>query len=341
MLSTYFYNARVRKAVAAFGSLFDNIFVVRKNSSGQIISQVKVPLSYAPKRDFLARIDAMGNGEDAERQIAIKLPRMSFEIIGISYDASRQLPKLNNCAVIADNSSSNNDVLKLYSPVPYLINFQLSIYAKGQDDALQIVEQILPYFAPEYTVSIKPIDGYSEFVEDSPIKLDNVTFVDDFEAPLEARRSIIYTLDFEMKINLYRMPSTNSPVITATDTNLFNPLDATDPFDDVQLSGNVIKNNSGTVNENESITVSNLTITIPQDEIESFTIGSQASNGTASTTFTQNTFNAQNLPISVGTWTYTPNAEFFGVDSFVIYANFAGSSGRLDIPVNVTITAVP
>ena len=88
MFGTYFYHQRIRKAVAVFGSLFNNINVVRSNSAGDIISQVKVPLSYAPKRDFLARIDAMDDGEQAERQIAIKLPRMSFEILSMNFDAS-------------------------------------------------------------------------------------------------------------------------------------------------------------------------------------------------------------------------------------------------------------
>lgn len=337
MLTEYFYNARVRRAVATFGALFDNINVLRKNSSGAVISQVKVPLSYAPKRDFLARIDAMGNGEDAERMIAVKLPRMSFEITGMAYDGTRQLPKLNHCKVIADNSASQTEALKLYSPVPYNINFQLSIYAKGQDDALQIVEQILPYFTPEYAVTIKPLEGYSEFVEDSPLILDNVSFSDDFEAPLEARRTIIYTLDFTMKIALYRTPSSNSKVITSYDVDFVNQADDT-VIEDVVVNANQIDNDSATTTENTAVTVSNFQITLPQDDFETFTVGVDPSNGTATASFTEMSTNQFGFVVAKGSYTYTPNASYTGADTFTIYANYANSAGRLEVPISITVT---
>jgi len=158
MFGSYFYHQRVRKAVAVFGSLFNNINVVRTDAAGDVISQVKVPLSYAPRRDFLARIDAMRDGEEAERQIAIKLPRMSFEITSMNYDATRQLPKMNKCVTFPDGLSDRAQ--EVYTPVPYTISFQLNVYAKAQDDALQIVEQILPYFTPQYTVTVKPLDNF-------------------------------------------------------------------------------------------------------------------------------------------------------------------------------------
>jgi hypothetical protein len=336
MLTEYFYNARVRRAVATFGALFDNINVLRKNSAGAVISQVKVPLSYAPKRDFLARIDAMQNGEDAERMIAVKLPRMSFEIVGMTYDGTRQLPKLNNCKVIADNASSQTEALKLYSPVPYNINFQLSIYAKGQDDALQIVEQILPYFTPEYSVTIKPLDGYSEFVEDSPLILDNISFTDDFEAPLEARRTIIYTLDFTMRISLYRTPSSNSKVITSFDVDLIN--EDNEVIEDVVVNANQIDNDSASTTENTAVTVSNFQITLPQDDFETFTVGVDPTNGTATASFTEMTTNQFGFVVAKGTYTYTPNASYTGADTFTIYANYANSAGRLEVPISITVS---
>jgi hypothetical protein len=336
MLTEYFYNARVRRAVATFGALFDNINVLRKNSSGAVISQVKVPLSYAPKRDFLARIDAMQNGEDAERMIAVKLPRMSFEIVGMTYDGQRQLPKLNNCKVIADNATSQTEALQLYSPVPYNINFQLSIYAKGQDDALQIVEQILPYFTPEYAVTIKPLDGYSEFVEDSPLILDNISFTDDYEAPLEARRTIIYTLDFTMKVSLYRTPSSNTKVITSFDVDLINEDD--EVIEDVVVNANQIDNDSASTTENTAVTVSNFQITLPQDDFETFTVGVDPTNGTATASFTEMTTNQFGFVVAKGTYTYTPNASYTGADTFTIYANYANSAGRLEVPISITVS---
>ena len=219
MLGSWFYHKRVRTAVSVFGSLFNNIYVLRQNSAGETISQVKVPLSYAPKRSFIERLSEMRNGEESERRVAIKLPRMSFEIVAMAYDPVRQLPKMNACLKSSDDASTKK---KLYVPVPYVISFQLSIYAKSQDDALQVVEQVLPYFTPQYTLTMNPIDEYSDVKEDTPITLLGVTFSDDYEAALEARRTIIYTLDFDMKVNLYKDVSASAPVITNYDIDMIN-----------------------------------------------------------------------------------------------------------------------
>lgn len=219
MFGTYFYHQRIRKAVAVFGSLFDNINVIRKNSDGSVRSQVKVPLSYAPKRDFIDRIAQMQNGEDNERTVAVKLPRMSFEIVGMNYDATRQLPKMNKCRVATDTGAGTSK--RVYTPVPYTIQFQLSVYARSQDDALQVVEQILPYFTPQYNVTVKPLDDF-DVKEDTPITLTSITFSDDYEGPLEARRTIIYTLDFDMKISLYKGDGGLGKIITQADVDVMD-----------------------------------------------------------------------------------------------------------------------
>lgn len=218
MFGTYFYHQRIRKSVAVFGSLFNNLHVLRKNSAGASISQVKVPLSYAPKRDFIDRIANMAKGEDAERLIAIKLPRMSFEIISIVYDSTRQLSKTNNFNLTSTSGTSFRS--KFFAPVPYNINFQLNIYAKTHDDALQVVEQIIPYFNPQYTLTIKPIEGFDSIKEDSQIILQAVSFTDDYEGAIEQRRSIVYTLDFEMKINFYG-PVSDGKIIRKADIDLY------------------------------------------------------------------------------------------------------------------------
>jgi hypothetical protein len=217
MFGSWFYNKRVRTAVSVFGSIFNNLHVLRQNSAGETISQVKVPLSYAPKRSFIERLQEMQQGEDAERRVAIKLPRMSFEITNLAYDAERQLPKVNKFA------RSGTDVSKkkrFYTSVPYTMGFQLNVYAKSQDDALQIVEQVIPYFNPQYTLSIKPFTDYTEIVEDVPIILNGITFSDDFEGSVGQRRTIIYTLDFEMKMSFYG-PEKESSIIREVDTNFF------------------------------------------------------------------------------------------------------------------------
>lgn len=216
MFGTHFYHQRIRKSVAVFGTLFNNLYVLRKDSTGQVISQVKVPLSYGPQRKFLDRIRTNPD-LDANSQVAIKLPRMSFEIISIQYDQGRQLQKTNSFTQSGLGYGSRK---KFYSFVPYNIGFQLSIYAKNQDDALQVVEQILPTFNPQYTLTIKPIDSYPDIKEDMPIALTSVDFSDDYESPLEARRTILYTLTFDMRVNFYG-PITNSNVIRTALTNVY------------------------------------------------------------------------------------------------------------------------
>ena len=141
---------------------------------------------------------------------------MSFEILSFTYDQSRQLQKTNNFFQAGTSGNIRN---RFYSFVPYSINFQLNIYAKSQDDALQIVEQILPFFNPQYTLTMKPFDDYPEIKEDIPITAVGVNFADDFEGPMEARRTIIYSIDFDMKINLYG-PVTETGVITKAITDI-------------------------------------------------------------------------------------------------------------------------
>ncbi len=200
MLGNYFYHARIRKAVASFGALFDNIYVLRTNTNGETISQVKVPLSYAPKRNFIERIRQTVNGEEAERLVAIKLPRMSFEMTSIAYDSTRQLNKMNS---VNKSGSDSTKRAKFGQYVPYILTFDLNVYAKSQDDALQIVEQIIPLFSPKYNMTIKPFDDYPEVKEDVPLTLNSVTVEDSYEGAIEQRRTIVYTLSFNMNVNFY------------------------------------------------------------------------------------------------------------------------------------------
>lgn len=217
MFDNYFYHERIRKSVALFGRLFNNIYVVRKNSSGGVLNQLKVPLAYAPRQKYLERIRENNSLEDDTR-VAIKLPRMSFEITDIQYDLTRQLAKVSN---FNTKGTSVEKRQKFYSPVPYNIGFSLSIYAKNQDDALQIVEQILPTFNPQYTLSIYPFRSiYPNFVEDVPIAITGVTFEDDYQSTLEQRRTIIYNLTFEMKVQFYG-DIENKEVIREAEARIF------------------------------------------------------------------------------------------------------------------------
>jgi len=209
MFGNYFYHERVRRSVAIFGKVFNDIYVLRKNSSGAGISTIKVPLSYAPKNKFLDRIREQADLASGQR-VALKLPRMSFEIVSYTYDPTRQLQKTSN---FMQTGSTAAQRAKINAYVPYNITFQLNVYAKTQDDALQIVEQIMPYFAPQYNLTMSPISAYPDLKEDVPITLQSVDFADDFEGDVATRRTIIYTLTFEMKANFYG-PIADKNVIT-------------------------------------------------------------------------------------------------------------------------------
>lgn len=206
---TYFYHERIRKSVATFGRLFNDIYVLRKDPTVSLWKQEKVPLTYAPRTKFLDRIREQADLVEGQR-VAIKLPRLSFEIVGIAYDPSRQLQKTTNFQQAGTSSSLRT---KINTYVPYTISFQLNIYSKTQNDALQIVEQIMPYFNPQYNVSIKPFTDYPDVVEDVPITITGVDFNDDYEGDLASRRTIVYTMNFDMKVNFYG-PINNGKVIT-------------------------------------------------------------------------------------------------------------------------------
>ena len=208
MLNQHFYHEKIRKCVAIFGTLFNNIYVLRKNASGAVINQQKVPLSYAPKQKFLERIRETENMSDAK--LAIKLPRMSFEISSIYFDPSRQLPKANNFSRLVSTDSGVRT--KFFTAVPYILNFQLNILGKTNEDVVQIVEQILPFFNPSYTITMKPFSNYSDITEDIPISLIGISFSDNYEGAVEDRRTITYTLDFEIKTQFFG-PISDSKII--------------------------------------------------------------------------------------------------------------------------------
>lgn len=217
MFGTHFYHATLRKSVAVFGTLFNNISVIRKDGNGNILNQIKVPLAYGPKQKFLSRIDSETN---RDASMAIKLPRMSFEITGIDIDAASKLPKRSAIAEDGANVNSKNVIKNMVS---YNIGMQLNIMAKNQDDGLQILEQILPYFQPEYNLSIKPVDGF-DFKQDVPIILNSASITDDYEGDYLTRRVLVYTLEFTMKMKFYG-PTGDQKIIREVDVNINNIVD--------------------------------------------------------------------------------------------------------------------
>ena len=206
MFGDHFYHATMRKSVAVFGTLFNNIKVIRKAADGSVLNQVRVPLAYGPKQKFLARLD-QETGFDAP--MAIKLPRMAFEITSLTLDTTQKLAKRNQVVELHASDVTKKKTLKHFTS--YDIGMSLYIMAKNQDDGLQIVEQILPYFSPEYNVTIKPIDGF-DHKQDVAVILGGVQIDDQYEGEFTERRVLIYQLDFTMKMKFYG-PTSNQAII--------------------------------------------------------------------------------------------------------------------------------
>ena len=201
MLGSHFYNQIVRKNIIAFGTLFNNIEMKSTDpDTGEVLEAQKVPLNYGPKQKFLVRLTDV-----SQSKVAITLPRIYFEMTGIEYDSSRKTSPIQKYkTIVADNG---NEVKVQYVPVPYNLSFELGIIAKSQDDALQIVEQILPYFQPSFSVTLNMIPDMNE-KRDVAIVLNNITGEDEWDDSFTNRRYIVYTLNFTMKSYLYGPYST-------------------------------------------------------------------------------------------------------------------------------------
>jgi len=194
MLGTYYYHEIVRKSIVAFGTLFNQINIRHDDSAGNTYTEMKVPLAYGPAQKFLARLEQQA---DLNKPTQITLPRMSFEMNNISYDSTRKVGVTQTF-----KASDGTNLKKVFMPVPYNIGFELNILTKLNDDALQIVEQILPYFQPSFNLTVDLVKSIGE-KRDIPIVLDNISFQDDYEGDFSTRRALIYTLTFTAKTYLF------------------------------------------------------------------------------------------------------------------------------------------
>ena len=220
MFGTFFYNETTKRAVSIFGTLFNNITVKKIKEDGTILTEQKVPISYGPKQKFLQRLAEEPNLTDGNRT-AISLPRIAFQISGFEYDATRQQNKLIRHQKTTLDTADTTKRSYQYQPAPYNITFSLSILAKNMSDALQIVEQILPYFQPEYTVTMKMIDSMTDY-RDVPIILNSVNMEDQYEGTFEERRVIEYTLEFTMKLNYFGPVYTGSVIKNVIERDYIN-----------------------------------------------------------------------------------------------------------------------
>ncbi len=201
MLGTYYYHEILRKTVIAFGTLFNDIHVRHKDSGGNTVGDMKVALAYGPVQKFLARLEQQPN---LNKPTTMSLPRMSFEMNNVQYDATRK-------AGITQTykASDGTNLRKVFMPVPYNVGFELNIMTKLNDDALQIVEQILPYFQPSFNLTVDLVSAIGE-KRDISVVLDSISFEDDYEGDYATRRALIYTLNFTAKTYLFG-PVAESP----------------------------------------------------------------------------------------------------------------------------------
>jgi len=208
MLTNHFYHEIIRKTIVSFGTLFNNIEIQHTDKSGKTVSVVKVPVSYGPQQKFLARV-SQGRDYQGDSTIGttLTLPRMSFEVMGMNYDATRKVSTMQSFKSV---NKETNKFVKAFMPVPYNINMNLSILAKLNEDAIQILEQILPYFQPAFNLTIDLVDIIGE-KRDMPITLENIQMEDNYEDDFLTRRALVYTLSFTCKTYLF------GPINNSTD----------------------------------------------------------------------------------------------------------------------------
>ena len=199
MLGPHFYNEAIRKTVIAFGTLFNNIELRKKNpEDNTVIESTKVPLAYGPKQKFLTRLEE----NPTTRKVAITLPRLYFELVDVSYDSNRKTSSIQKTRASKPAEDDASEIRVQYVPVPYDLTFELGIIAKSSDDGLQILEQILPYFQPAFNVTVNFIPDMDE-KRDIAVQLNSVNYEDDWDDSFLDRRSIVWTLSFTVKSYIY------------------------------------------------------------------------------------------------------------------------------------------
>jgi len=222
MFGTYFYHQTSRKMVVAFGSLFNNIEVRRTDSNDAVTEVIKIPLSYGPKDKMLVRIS---QDPSLNPKVALTVPRMGFELTSMTYDGARKLNTMGR-----NVKKGTTGLKKQFNPVPYNWDFSLYVFVKNAEDGTQILEQILPFFTPDFTVTMTLVSGMT-IKMDVPLVLNSVSSEDTYEGDFATRRSIIWTLSFVMKGFLYPSVTDNAKVITSSvvDTHIMSAATATDP----------------------------------------------------------------------------------------------------------------
>ena len=252
---TTFYHGTLRKYVVLFGTLFNDIHINRvgKSADEDYVQTIKVPLSYGPKEKYLARTDA---DPSYARPVAIVLPRMSFEMLGLVYAPDRKFNSLNQTT---GYSTDLNKLKSVYSPIPYDLNFELYIYVKNAEDGLQIVEQILPFFKPDLTLSVNVLPAVG-IKHDTAFVLNSITSSDTYEGDFMNRRAIVWTLSFTVKVYMYGPVSSGTDIIKQALVGYHNTID-TSLFKVIRQTTDqpaLLANGSPTSNSSLSVSLSSI-----------------------------------------------------------------------------------
>ena len=261
MFGHTFYFSLIRKYVILVGTLFNDIRITREDKNGNVVDLLKVPLSYAPKEKMLARFE---NDPDIDRPFATLLPRMSFEQISMEYDGSRKLPTVGK--IVVKDPDNPNKLKYQYNPVPYDLKFRLYVYVKNAEDGTKIIEQILPFFTPEWTVTVRLIQEMNVTM-DIPVILDDIGIEDSYNGNFQDRRALIWTLEFTVKGYIYG-PIKKTAIIKFANTNFYIPsvpdgqlntaVGNTDPVERVTIRPGLTANGQPTSNLANSISLSEI-----------------------------------------------------------------------------------
>ena len=246
MLGTYYYHEIVRKTIIAFGTLFNDIHIRHQDGAGNDVSDMKVPLAYGPSQKFLARLQQQ---PDLNKPIQITMPRMSFEMTSIQYDSTRKSSLVQTFKTCSDGTKAK----KVFMPVPYNIGFELNILSKLNDDSLQILEQILPYFQPHFNLTVDLVESIGE-KRDIPIVLESVNFQDDYEGNFDTRRALIHTLRFTAKTYLFGpIADTSDGLIRKVQVDMYTSTDLATAKREMRYTvtptSKIDRNNDGVIDE--------------------------------------------------------------------------------------------
>ena len=257
MLGAYTYNKIIRKCVIGFGTLFNNIECRKEKTDGTIYSRLKVPLAYGPRQKFLARLEQQA---DLNQKVAITVPRLSFEMTGISYDSARKLAPITMNLQTGDKDT----VRRQYTPVPYNIDFELNVISKTNDESLEILEQIVPIFQPSYQMTIKLVDEMKDY-RDIPIILNSINYSDDYEGSFDDRKITLVTMSFTCKTYIFGPVGTQGPIKKAkADIYTTMPSATATRQVEYQVTPRALtdQNQDGTTELAGAITAKNLTIEV-------------------------------------------------------------------------------